>query len=70
MCDHERSIDFAPIKRENKISIRLLLYLNVGFLVLAAILLSVIAANVTAFTPVNPAGCFDGEIKKPFLIII
>jgi Mycotoxin biosynthesis protein UstYa len=65
--DHEQSIDFTPRKRDSNITIRFLLYLNVGFLVLAAILLSVIAAN-TDFTSANSHGCFDGEKRLCFLI--
>jgi hypothetical protein len=59
LSDNEQSVDFEPNKRSGKISIRFLLYLNVGFLFLAAILLTVIAANMTGVSG-SPHGCFDG----------
>jgi hypothetical protein len=57
--DHEQSVDFAPRTRDCNVSIRLLLFLNAGFLILAALLLFTISANLRDSSS-NPNGCFDG----------
>jgi hypothetical protein len=63
ICDnisgHEQSVDLATRKTHSKFSIRLLLYLNTGLVVLTAILL-IISASLKGHAPVNSTECFDG----------